>query len=382
MLTKVTYLFILLMFLSCDNKSIKETKEYSIFSEQIRKSLVDDMGYSYHELFNPATIYAHILKYFPDFRPADIAKLYILRAIKDRGKIMGTLIADEKGYFDFINFYKKNEKPRLIFRYVNADLSRFNYYEYRIQETKEGFKIIDVLNHSTGLWYSEEFKNNLLIAKASDPNASDWKNKYANSNLEALKKLQYINELLDMNEAEKADKLFDEIEPSLQKKKPFKLTQLSIKSQISEQQYLNVVEEYRSLFENDISLDIILLYYNYIKENKDDYLKNIENLRTRLGEDPLLYLFEAMYFKEINDWKNAEQKYNFILDNFPLITLPYYDLIEMYIEKKDFNSAINVLKELRSNTLYDPSELYKWISTYPDFIESKDYQKWKQEQLN
>ncbi|PQJ78209.1 tetratricopeptide repeat protein [Polaribacter porphyrae] len=279
----------------------------------------------------------------------------------------------EGSSYNLVRTYQDENKDfHLLFRHYGGGL---NYHDFLVKMINGEPKIIDMYIYMSG--------ENL-----SDTYRAHYKNLLQKSNLlskdlvgttlfKDFNKLNKIKSLNIKGQFKKAHKLYQTVSYNSRQNKSFKLVNLLICSNLTEELYKESIKDYEERFPNDPSLYLISLDGLILRKEFDKCLIYIDKLEELLGGDPFLNFLRGniYYFKK--DYDNALGKFAIMNLEYPEFFDAYDSALGIYIERKQYKKALEILDLYITDFKMDKNELkLNMKNASPDFIKTKEYRNW------
>ena len=292
----------------------------------------------------------------------------------DLGDILTTEIAGG-AFYNYLKFYlDEHRKFHLLFRLYSED-EGINYHDFLLEDTPDGYKIVDMYVYLTGENWSDTFKS-LYVGYILELDKPELK-KTAKPYYLSFIKLKKAIELNNQGKSEEAYKLYQEIPEEHKKNKTFRMNLVLITQNLSDHIYARAIEDYSKSFPNDPGLYLLMIEKTMAKAKYDECIQHIDSLDNALEGDDFLDLYRANIYYLKNDYENAENYFLNLAENYPSFLDSYDSLLTIYAETKKFDSAIEILEimvkdfELSKNRLQ-----YTVRENFIDLYDSQQFKDW------
>lgn len=271
-------------------------------------------------------------------------------------------------YYDLVKEYKNSEgNSVLVYRSFGSD--GLDYDEYILSEDNR--KIIDVYNVGKGELLSETMRQ-LLVGLTNEYNTNDLEKIKSVTN-DALKMISFYQN----GDYEKAIQILESFPDQIKKTKVMRLNKIRFYLWYDEEVYKKIVEEYRSDFPNDASLDLVMYDYFYINKNYSRALENMILLESKYPDDPVIKYYMGDLYLMLGECDKAIFSYKEAIDGDNLI-LEFQDGLSLtYLECSDRTKAFNIIDELMAHGYYTQELINQFLlETYKGVEKWPEYQQW------
>ncbi len=280
-------------------------------------------------------------------------------------------------FYDFVNYrYDPDiQTYYLLFRLFGSDFG-INYHEYRIIKKDDEFMFNDIYVYLSGENFSSTFARVFTFS-------SDLFQNETNTKFNKLSKV-FID--IKAGNTQNAYDIMANLteDEELSKHKFLHILKIQIAQQLSNQDYIDAVEDLKRNFENDPTIYLTLIDYYIIKEDYNTALNLVDNLQEETSDDFLNYIKGNLTFLK-GDYAQAEQHFNYMIENYAGFYLPYFSNISALSLQKKYDAATQLLNKIIEITNYSKPELIEFIEgTEEDgsneldgLINSSSYKKWK-----
>lgn len=195
---------------------------------------------------------------------------------REFGKQVFDALGDD-GSYELIKQYEKDHKQHILFRLYDGN--SFNYHDYElIKREDESVKAGDLFVYLSGENLSKTFADALLHVIKDLPKEE----------LEKLDQIKTMNSLIAQRNYEKASRYYDELPASLRKTKSYQLIHITICQSLSNEKYLQAINEYRSLYPHDPNMYLMMVDAYTLQENYPMALESVNKLDSLIDKDPYL----------------------------------------------------------------------------------------------
>lgn len=270
------------------------------------------------------------------------------------------------GRIDHVKTFISEEGEHIIV-YRGFSDAGINYFELLLGKKDDEIKIIDIYVATSFEYISTtiyELLNN-MNGGADSKTISDSFQKVveAISNQEYEQALEYL-ELIDEGSPYRETKLF-------------MLYELNIYAQIDDDKYIEKIEQFKLKYGNNAGVNLMLIDYHLLKEDYDASLECIAELQDKYPEDHLINILKGTIYSLKKDYSNSIYYYEIAAKNYPdMLEIQDY-LLVTYFEAGDYENGFKTIDSLIEADYFtnEDAELYL-LSTYDNFAEWPEYQKW------
>ena len=289
----------------------------------------------------------------------------------------GEILIEEKkneASYEFVKFYKdKTNKYHLLFRFFSAN--GINYHDHLLKKVKGTPKIVDTYIFMSGENLSDTYrtiyKNALYGSNFLTKDISDGR--YV-KDMNKLKKIRLLN---SKGKFMKSHKVYQSISSTSKQEKIFKLTNITITSNISLELYEEALDDYDEKYPNDPSLQLMAIDRYLIKKEYDKSLLAIDKLDSLVKGDSFLnYLRGNVNFLK-KDYSSAQSNYKNTIKEYPEFFDVYESLLNLYLETNNRKNAIDILDIYVSKFNVSKEEIKtNYKKSDPRFVNSKEFMNW------
>jgi tetratricopeptide (TPR) repeat protein len=162
----------------------------------------------------------------------------------------------------------------------------------------------------------------------------------------------------------------------LRREKGTLLMRYQAAAKTSEAELLQVVEDFRGYYPDDVCLDFLLVDYHVLRKEYDKVLEAIDRLDASVGGDAHLNLLRAESVYQQGDTAQAFELVRKANAADPDAIDPYWTLLGLAVMEKDHDKTLACLERLESRFGMNMSGVQQ-APQYADFIASPEGQKWQ-----
>jgi tetratricopeptide (TPR) repeat protein len=249
--------------------------------------------------------------------------------------------------FTFLRVRMVEGRPCIVMRQIHLQRGG-NYHEIFLARYPDGeIAVEDYRLMTTGEKMSQTLRRFFLSVAAADGQVdlatlSPTEKAY----LTHLSKLEKL--ILASRQGRFGDVLatYDQLPTELQKDKTFLLLALGAAQTESKEQYLRVLERFRTYHPDDPALDLHLVDYYWVKKQYKEALKYLERLNQAVGGDPNLLGMRALALVELGLYAEARVEAEKAIQQEPKLETPYWMRIAAAIKEKNYADALTWLKKV------------------------------------
>ena len=198
--------------------------------------------------------------------------------------------------------------------------------------------------------------------------------------MEDLTKLGTIRELYKQGEYKAADEVMQSVKEEVRNEKIFRLMDVQVKSNLDDDVYIKVMQDYRDAFPDDPSIDLISIDLFVYSENYQAAHQAVDNVNDRVGGDTFLDFYRGYVYYAAGDHAKAETALLKFTDNYPAFDDGPFYLLAIYIESERFEKAISVFQDLINDYGFTREDLISFAEEETDYVplvNSEAYKTWK-----
>ncbi|WP_299709594.1 hypothetical protein [uncultured Tenacibaculum sp.] len=274
--------------------------------------------------------------------------------------------------YNFLKAYRAEGNYYLLFR-LSGEVG-INYHQHLIKFIDNKPRIIDSYIYVTGEYLSQTMKT---IYNLSVNNRSFLKRLLNVDEIKDLKKLASLKQLRDEGKYNEVVDLYESLSDTSKKKKIFKIYALTSAQYLSNEVYNKYINEYKAEFPNDPSLHLISIDGFILKKQFDKALASIDKLEQTIGGDDFLQFFRGNIYYLKKDYKKAEEKFSYVIENYENFFDAYDSLLTVYVESSNFKEATVLLDKLLEKFEMKKEDFKAVLEeTFEEFSKSSEFKNW------
>ena len=280
--------------------------------------------------------------------------------------------------YTFINYNNNQDTYVLRFRlYGDGGL---NYHEYLLNfESHDEYYISDVYVYATGEYLSETMRP-VYLSIAKDLIKDKDKVEKTNMDMQTLKVIRTINELLVRKKNKLAQKLYYGLPENVRNEDIMLNYELRLLDADDEEAYTKLLNKITSRSKTKSSLYLLSIDKFSMAKKYQKALSVIDSLDVYVADDLLdLYRANTYYLWEKRD--SAEKYFLRTITNYPYLTNSYDQIIAFYMEDKKYQETVDILELMGQSygaTKKDIRKVYK--KAYPSLVKSEAFKNWMKEE--
>ena len=266
-------------------------------------------------------------------------------------------------------------QTRALFRFLHAD-GGLNYLEFVLAKQPDGrVRAVDIFIFASGELTSESLRRMYLLALRSQPGSPGASGGVTQQTLmQDLEKLKQLTAALQNGDQQQVLRIYDSLPAAAKREKFALVAALQATAAVDFQRHIQIAEEYRALFPNDASLDLMMLDSLVLKKQHAEALQAVDRLDKALGGDPYLNVTRASIVME-QDPAAAQQYAEQAIDTEPTLQLAYWTMVTSSIQQRDFDATARWLTTIRDKFQVDIGDL-STVPEYAEFVQSQQYRDW------
>lgn len=347
------------------------------FGLEISEKINNKNSTFFIESINSENIYEQVLLRESKNRKLDNFNKKFKKLFTERLQSFPQELIDNIQKGDFYNFvsYHFNEVDKsyhLVFRYYTS-YAGLDYHDYKISRFNDQLKIDDIFIFSN----SQKLSETLKLFYLSNISKKDIKNLLQEPNYKSIFILKNFVDAANNEDYKKAYQHITLLNNLFEKKNSFiALLKLDIASSISENAYVDTMEDIIENNSHNLNINLITLPYNLSNMDYEKADKCINTLRN-FTDDPFLDFEKGNLYFAKKDYQSASLFYENMLTSFPSFDIPKFSLLVTYERSKQFTKAIELCNLIIATTAYKKSQLNNKINErLPNLKKSTAYKKW------
>jgi hypothetical protein len=291
----------------------------------------------------------------------------------------GALIQNSKsgGRLDYLRTKLSHGQQMIVLRMIGPEGQGVNYIEFAASRgADQKIRATNFYPFIAGEFISDTIHRGMLpLAAAESRTFLDKLLTQEQDYVRDLPKLKPISDAILKGNKQDALRQIKDLRPGTKKEKSVLLIRIQAAQEIDESDYVATLEEYRTLFPNDPSLDLQSIDYYTLKRDFANVLKCIDRLDQSVGGDPYLNCIRASVAIERGDGAEARRLAKLTIDQEPSLQSPYFLLIDVSLKEKKYDETLAGLKQFHGAFGMILEDLPS-VPEYAGFVKSPQYQEW------
>lgn len=268
----------------------------------------------------------------------------------------------DKGTYELVKQYEKDNHQRLIFRLFNETL---NYHDFELVKKGDQVKIADVFVYITGENLSSTLAESLLYLHEQEEAGNKFGKK-------EVKKIQLIKTYINAKEYEKANQVFESLPAVIKEQKLHKMIYLQIAGGLGNEKYLAALNKFQEEYPDAPNMYLLMLDAYFLKKDYPAALKSINRLDSFINKDPFLDYYRALIYRDGEDNVNKLAFLERLHQNLPGFGVGTLELIIAYLDNKQLDKAVSLTQQYSKEKNTDPRTLETLYELYPDLEEKME----------
>jgi len=310
--------------------------------------------------------------------PVDLREAYVSGFKKAGTSLLAArVIEDVKkgGTFTFIRVRLVDGRPRVLMRAVVPD-EGLNYQELTLVRFPDGqIGVEDVFALTTGEMLSHTLRRMILkVVSESEPRLLGGftapERRYATHLLQIHSMQTAVRE----GRPHEAFAIYRKLPTELQQDKHVQLEGIRAARGINDDEYVQVLEEFRQHHPSDAVVDLISMDYFLLKLQYDQCLECIERLDKAVGGDPYLTHLRGIVFLESARYAAARAEFENAIKQEPTLEDAYWSRITVSLKEQNHADTLAWLQRIveKMNVAIEEQNI-RAAQDYADFIKSRQF---------
>lgn len=280
------------------------------------------------------------------------------------------------GQLTFLHVRTKGTEQRALFRIQSAE--GVNYCEalcVRVGGQKP--KIVDMYIYMSGEYFSDTIRVMYQAAmKKENPTVYQRLFGGGTNMIDALPKMDQMRQQMQTQNYKAALETFNTIPKEHQTWKPALILRIRVARNVSEQHWLDAIQEYERAYPTDAALNFIKIDAFLIQKKYDEALKNVDALDVSVGGDPYLNVLRANMYSKAGRHDKALELARKSIAEMPDAGESNGCYIDCLVAAKDYPGAVKALDGFTAKFGWDDASLLN-DPQYQPFFASREYKEWK-----
>jgi hypothetical protein len=280
------------------------------------------------------------------------------------------------GNYKFLHSRLVDGHRRAEFRMITKD-GGLNYHDFMLASDDGGLvRAVDCYVFLTGQTLSEAVRESFL------PFARNWVKgglgQLSPAERDFLANFSEFTAMVDSfhdKEHRQVLETYKRLPDSLKKMKTVLAIRLGSAQSISNEEYLQAIDDYRKFYPKDASIDLIALDAFAMRKAYNQALLGVDRVDKAVGGDAYLNVLRANLLlsqgKSDEAWKTTEAA----IAAEPTLKVAYFSLLGQSLKDRKFAKTAELLSMLEAKFNMKFKDLTT-VPAYAEFVKSDDYKKW------
>jgi tetratricopeptide (TPR) repeat protein len=291
---------------------------------------------------------------------------------------MPATLAQETGRGAAIKLLRLREVDgqwRAMLRLLSRD--GLQYHElYLAPDAQRTIKIVDACSYLSGTKASETLRHFLLpLAVEKDKAVLDKITPAERAFAENVSAVAYLQSKMLSGDYTEALKVYGGLPEAVKADPEVAQMRFACARKHGKDDYLKAIEDFRTRFGGKGVTDLLLIKYYFVAEREPEGLEALDRLDKAVGGDGMLDYFRAKTSRKLNDAPKAKALAHKALEADPTLDRAYYLLFDYSLEEKDYTETTRLLDEFEKHVPQATLNLEQ-EKTFADFLKSKEYEEW------
>ena len=315
----------------------------------------------------------------PAFREGFVGRFK--KSLREPTSFFGDLVrsVEKGGSFRVLRVRDEADGKAVLVRQLHKE-GGLNYYSFRVVRRPDGKpRAVDIYVYLSAQMTSDLFRQ---IYQTGSDGASSSATPEERARTDAMKKsfklLADIRAAIRAEDPKHAWELYKQLDPLLYAQKSYQIVKINIAQQLNDNDiYLAALDEYRSRFPNDPSLDLILLDAYMVKQDFASAKSAIARFSASIGGDPFLDVLRGEC--ELAEGKPdiAAASAQAALDADETLVAALDLSVRCSIALKKFDETVRLLELGKKRFSRNDNDL-EGKPEFADFVKSPQYKTWSQ----
>ncbi len=375
LLRKILFYFLILGFFITQNSALTLAAvgydELVTFAKQLESSISSGNPYYFNHCFDTDSLISRVVVNQKENTFNEAFADGFVEGLKQEFDLGAAIVKEisSEGSFTFIRAYQQNNKSKILFRLV-SDYG-INYHEYEVESRDSKLMITDGYIFTSARTISNTFEQ---IYTAYLLNIYHMAENRMKRNAE-----QKISHLAEAGKSAQAYKKWKKLPNYIRYSKSNQILGINLAKELDKKAYFETYIEFTQHFPDEpgkyfIPLDGLIKHGYY-----QAALINIDKLDEIVQADPLINVFRANIYCELDEVEKAETCLNQLIESRPEFETGYINLLRLYLEKKEFGKATELLDKMAFTFDASKEDLLPFVVNHTDFINSAEYKDWLDE---
>jgi tetratricopeptide (TPR) repeat protein len=280
------------------------------------------------------------------------------------------------GSYTFLRIREMNGQKTVLFR-MSTDAG-LNYHEWLLANNGDNVLATDVYIYLSGELLTTALRRFALPVATQESKSLLQKLTTAESEyVTHLPKVAQMAEQLRQGRHDEVLRVYDTLPPALRQEKNLLLIRHQAASQISEQELLKAIDDFRAHHPADVCLDFLLIDYYALQGEHDKAIQSVDRLDASVGGDTYLDTLRADAVYKSGDTQKAFAIIDNSIAKSPDLIDLYWTSLGLSLLAKDHDRTLRSLRAIEDRFQLDLSGAHTQPQ-YAEFAQSPQGQEWIQ----
>jgi len=279
-------------------------------------------------------------------------------------------------HYDFLRLREVDGQWRMLFRMASSE-GGLIYLDLILGRNElGGLRIVDIFDYYAGEKFSDKFRRGYLpVVQSVSRGVLDKLSGKENAYMEHVEDIKRFSELQQAGKSAEALKLFKSWPEDLQKNKNLMILRMSAAIDVSEEEYLAAIEDFRSSYPDDPCIDLAVIDSYLLRKEYDKGLAAVDRIEKAVGGDPYLNVLRAQIYLMAENYQQAKEHAQKAIAEDMTLEDANWALVDIALKEKDHEEVARLLTELEKKFAVEFEDITQ-LELYADFVKSEAYQQW------
>jgi hypothetical protein len=300
-----------------------------------------------------------------------------LIALRGDSSGFGAQIAAETklGSYTLLRVQLVDGRRRALFRMITK-AGALNYHGYLFDPAHTApLRAVDCYVFLTGEPLTKTMRRNFLPLVALDRSGIEHLTEGDKEFLSHLSEFGDLARLTHEKRFQEALNVYKHLPRSLQKSKTILSLRLQAAQSVSEDEYLQAIDDFRREYPHDAMIDLISLDGYVLRKEFNKAFDAIDRIDKAVGGDPYLKTLRAVFLSLQGKTSAARKFAEQAISEEPTLVNAHFFLITLSLKSRDFATTLKELKTLESKFGVKFKDLTA-VPSYSEFVKSPEYRTW------
>ncbi|MGC6444053.1 MAG: tetratricopeptide repeat protein, partial [Rubripirellula sp.] len=288
----------------------------------------------------------------------------------------------EGGTYQYLRTHVVDDDKRVLFRLQPYD-GGLNYHDLILRKREDGqVAIVDIHVFTSGELLSTTMRRGIIpVAVNENRNLLQkligWESDFV-KNITTIEQMTMANLTGDFPASLSA---YKKLPQSLQDVKNFQILRIHAAAQVSDSEYQDALEAFRTAHPNDSGIDLLSVDAFVMKEQFEEAINCIDRVNRTVGGDAELLVMKADIEALAGNNDRVKTIITSVLKDDPSNENAIWTLVQLSLAEKDFSETSRLLTKLESELGIEIDDLTA-IPVYEEYTASPEFALWLQEKSN